>query len=99
MKCSHLNKVAVCSVVLSSLSWAALLLAGEAPLAKLKLPAELTPEQFAEYHALVNPAAHESPWAKIFWQASVWEARQRAAAEGKPILIWSGGGAPPLGVC
>ena len=99
MKCSHLNKVAVCSAVLSSLSWAALLLAGEAPLAKLKVPAELSAEQLAEYLALVKPAEQESPWAKISWQASVWEARQRAAAEGKPILIWSGGGAPPLGVC
>jgi hypothetical protein len=99
MKCSLLNRVAVWSAVLSSVSCAALLLAGEAPLAELKVPAELTSEQFAEYHALVKPAAHESPWAKISWQASVWEARQRAAAEGKPVLIWSGGGAPPLGVC
>ena len=99
MKSSHLNRVGVWSVVLSSVSCAAFLLAGDAPLAKLKVPAELTPEQFAEFHALVKPAAHESPWAKISWQASVWEARQRAAVEGKPILIWSGGGAPPLGVC
>ncbi len=102
MKCSHLNRIGVWSVVLSSVSCAALLLAGdapEAPLAKLKVPAELTPEQFAEFHALIKPAPHESPWAKIPWQASVLEARQRAAAEGKPILIWAGGGAPPLGVC
>jgi hypothetical protein len=62
-------------------------------------PSSLTARQFAEYQTLVRPAADESPWAKISWHASVWEARRQAAAEGKPILIWSGGGSPPLGVC
>jgi hypothetical protein len=65
----------------------------------LNVPLTLTPRQFTSYQALIKPAAHESPWAKISWHASVWEAREQAAAEGKPILIWSGGGSPPLGAC
>jgi hypothetical protein len=68
-------------------------------IAKLDVPTSLNPKQFADYQALIKPAAHESPWAQISWHASVWEARQQAVAEGKPILIWAGGGSPPLGVC
>jgi hypothetical protein len=40
----------------------------------------------------------ESRWMEIDWHPSVWEARQKAAAEGKPIFIMAGsGGAPPAG--
>jgi hypothetical protein len=73
--------------------------AEEIPQGLAASPASLTPQQFAEYQTLIKPAAYESPWAKISWHASVWEARKQAAAEGKPILIWSGGGSPPLGAC
>lgn len=73
--------------------------AEEIPQGLVAFPASLTPRQFAEYQTLIRPAEHESPWAKISWHASVWEARKQAAAEGKPILIWSGGGSPPLGAC
>jgi len=86
------------SLVLSLASSANSLLA-ESAIENLNVPATLPPQQFADFHALINPAADESPWAKISWHASVWEARKQAAAEGKPILIWSGGGSPPLGVC
>lgn len=69
------------------------------PSIKLPFPVELSAEQFTRYQTLIRPAAHELPWVKISWHASVWEARKQAAAEGKPILIWAGGGSPPLGVC
>ena len=62
-------------------------------------PASLNPGQFAGYQTLIKPTADETPWAKISWHASVWEARKLAAAQGKPILIWAGGGSPPLGAC
>ena len=86
------------SLVLSLASLANSLLA-ESPIQNLNVPATLTPQQFGDYQALIKPASHESPWAKISWHASVWEARKQAAAEGKPILIWSGGGSAPLGAC
>jgi hypothetical protein len=58
-------------------------------------PAEpIKPEQFARLHALIRPAAGEEKWTEIPWLASLWEARQRAAAAGKPILLWEMDGHP-----
>ena len=54
----------------------------------------LTPQQFEKLHALIKPAAGEEKWATIPWQTSLWEARKRAAAEGKPILLWEMDGHP-----
>lgn len=98
MSCSKLNIFLALSVVLSQASSATSLLAGS-PIENLNVPATLTSQQFAEFLTLIKPAAHEMPWAKLSWHASVREAREQAAAEGKPILIWSGGGSPPLGAC
>lgn len=50
-------------------------------------------------HKLVKPQPGESLWMQIPWLTSVWEARQKAAAEGKPIFIWAGSGGGPVGVC
>ena len=60
---------------------------------------ELSPDQYELLQKLIKPTVGESRWEKIDWLVSVHEARKRAAEEGKPILIWSGGGAPPLGGC
>jgi hypothetical protein len=54
----------------------------------------LNPEKFAQLHALIKPQPQEEQWAKIPWLVSLWEARQRAAAEGKPILLWEMDGHP-----
>lgn len=59
----------------------------------------LTVEQFATLHDLIKPQRGESKWAEVPWFLSVHEARKKAAAEGKPIFIWAGGGAPPIGIC
>src|SRR5215471_18106176 len=49
-------------------------------------------------HRLIKPQAGESRWMEIDWYPSVWEARQKAALEGKPLFLWAGsGGAPPAG--
>lgn len=58
----------------------------------------LSPERFAQVHGLIKPQTGELRFQEIPWLLSVWEARQKAAAEGKPILIWSGSGGAPLGV-
>lgn len=61
-------------------------------------PRSLTPEQFKKLHWVLKPQTGESRWMEIDWHPSVWEARQKAAAEGKPIFISAGsGGAPPAG--
>ena len=62
-------------------------------------PPPIPSKDFDQVHQLIKPAAAESRWLGMDWLTSVWEARQKAAAEGKPILLWSGGGAPPLGGC
>jgi hypothetical protein len=54
----------------------------------------LHPAKFESLHALIKPAAAEEKWAQIPWLASLWEARQRAAREGKPILLWEMDGHP-----
>jgi hypothetical protein len=54
----------------------------------------IKPDQFAALHALVKPTADEEKWLEVPWMASLWEARQRAAALGKPILLWEMDGHP-----
>ena len=44
--------------------------------------------------ALIKPAAGEEKWEQIPWMASLWQARIKAAAEGKPILLWEMDGHP-----
>lgn len=55
---------------------------------------EFPAEQFDELHALTKPKVEEEQWRAIPWMTSLWEARRRAAAEGKPILLWEMDGHP-----
>lgn len=52
------------------------------------------PAQFDSLHALIKPNADEQLWTRIPWMTSLWQARQRAAQEGKPILLWEMDGHP-----
>jgi hypothetical protein len=47
----------------------------------------------------IKPQPGESRWLEIPWFLDVHEARQKAAAEGKPLFIYSGGGATGIGPC
>ena len=51
-------------------------------------------KSFRELHSLIKPKPTEEAWTRIPWMTSLWEARQRAAAEGKPILLWEMDGHP-----
>jgi hypothetical protein len=62
-------------------------------------PGPIPPEQFTTLHKLIKPQPGELRFHEIPWLLSVWDARKKAAAEGKPILVWSGAGGSPLGVC
>lgn len=42
----------------------------------------------------IRPAATEDRYAAIPWLTSLWDARQKAAAVGKPILLWEMDGHP-----
>jgi hypothetical protein len=59
---------------------------------------DLTPAQFGKLHALLRPTAKEMRFGAIPWMFDLWEARKKAAAEGKPLLILGASG-NPCGTC
>jgi hypothetical protein len=60
---------------------------------------ELSPSSFTDLQILIKPQPDESLWRHVPWETSLHAARHRAAADGKPLLIWAGGGSAPLGGC
>jgi hypothetical protein len=54
----------------------------------------IAPDQFDKLKAIIKPQADEDKWYQIPWMADLWKARQKAAAEGKPILLWEMDGNP-----
>ena len=50
--------------------------------------------QLDDLLALIKPGRGEDAWDRVPWLASLWEARQRAAAQGKPVLLWEMDGHP-----
>jgi hypothetical protein len=52
-----------------------------------------------QLHAFLKPQPGEARWEQLPWLTSFWKARQKAAAEGKPIFVWWGGAGPPAGHC
>ncbi len=65
----------------------------------LPTPAVIPTDQFVKLNTLIKPQPGELRFHEIPWLIDVWEARKKAAAEGKPILVWSGAGGAPIGVC
>lgn len=59
----------------------------------------LTAEQINRLHQMIKPRPGESRWMEIDWHPSVWEGRQIAAKEGKPLFIWAGSGGAPAAGC
>ena len=69
----------------------------------INAPPPLTEETFAELFATCKPWAHssdglagqsEEPWTEVNWLGELWEGRQLAAREEKPIFIWAMNGHP-----
>jgi hypothetical protein len=54
----------------------------------------IRPEQVAQLQALIKPGRGEDRWAAIPWLTDLWQARQLAARQGKPILLWEMDGHP-----
>jgi len=50
--------------------------------------------KFRQLHALIKPKAAEQNWIRIPWMTGLWDARERAATQGKPILLWEMDGHP-----
>lgn len=62
-------------------------------------PPLITVERFAALHKLIRVQAGEQRFWEAPWTLSISAARQMAAKEGKPILVWGGAGGAPIGVC
>src|SRR5262245_56323655 len=76
-------------------------LAADPAPAKLAAPpaAELTSDTFTALQRQIRPQAGESRWLEISWLLDLHEARRQAAAAGKPLFVYSGGGATGIGAC
>jgi hypothetical protein len=57
-------------------------------------PAAMTDAEFTKLLAAVRPCAGEDEFDKIPWLISIWDAREKAAKAGKPILLWEMDGHP-----
>ena len=55
--------------------------------------------EIEKLHRLIKPRPGESRWMEIDWYPSVWEARQKAAQQGKPLFLWAGSGGAPAAGC
>ena len=57
-------------------------------------PPAIPDGDYAELLRVVPPAEGEDSFADIPWLVSLWDAREKAAKEGKPILLWEMDGHP-----
>ena len=62
-------------------------------------PESIGDAEFDSLHALIKRQPGESRWMEIDWYPTVWEARKKAAAEGKPIFLMAGSGGAPAAGC
>jgi len=54
----------------------------------------LSDEAAARLRKVIRPAEGEDPFDTIPWETSLWDARAKAAADGKPVLLWEMDGHP-----
>ena len=54
----------------------------------------LTAADATKLRALIRPLDGEDPFDAIPWEVSLWDARKKAAAAGKPVLLWEMDGHP-----
>lgn len=66
---------------------------------RAETPQPIGTAEFETLHQMIKPQLGESRWMEIDWYPSVWEARQKAAEEGKPIFLMAGSGGAPAAGC
>lgn len=77
---------ALVMVLLSGSAWAA-------------SPEAAADGDFEKLHTLIKRQPGESRWMEIDWYPTVWEARKKAAEEGKPLFLMAGSGGAPAAGC
>ena len=91
-----MTKLKAAACVLLGLS---LILGGVAPAQPTPGEGNLNADTFAQLRNQIKPQPGESRWMEVPWFLDLHEARQKAAAEGKPLFIYSSGGATGIGAC
>jgi hypothetical protein len=67
-----------------------------APQARADGVPEISAADFERLLADIKPQRGESPWREIPWLTNVTEARQKALAEDKPLVIFTAADGSPL---
>lgn len=76
---------------------AVLLVLGVAPaFARADDVPEISAADFDRLLAAIKPQRGESPWREIPWLTDVTEARRKASAENKPLVIFTAADGSPL---
>jgi hypothetical protein len=57
---------------------------------------EIAAEDFKRLYDQIRPQPGEAPWRDVDWMTSIRGAREKAAAEGKPVLIFTAADGSPL---
>ena len=57
-------------------------------------PPELSPDTFSDLFEICRPRSNEERWTQINWIGELWEGRQMAARQKKPLFIWAMNGHP-----
>jgi hypothetical protein len=74
--------------------WTLCLFGGAIPVMAFHGDDVTAPKDWTALHRLIKPCPEEEKWLQIPWRTQLWEARQEAAAAGKPILLWEMDGHP-----
>jgi hypothetical protein len=86
-------------LVVGSFAWLAPHRLAAEPAANAKPAEPLTADTFAPLQKQIRPQPDESRWLEVPWLLDLHEARRQAAALGKPLFVYSGGGATGIGAC
>ena len=62
-------------------------------------PRSIEDTRFKALHAMIKRQPGESRWMEIDWFPNIWEARQKAAEQGKPLFLMAGSGGAPAAGC
>jgi hypothetical protein len=58
--------------------------------------APIPEDDFERLQQAITPQRGESPWREIAWETNISEARRRATAEDKPMVIFTAADGSPL---
>ena len=64
------------------------------PTAATPVPEQMTAARQTELLKVIRPCEGEDAFDKIAWLTAIHDAREKAAKEGKPILLWEMDGHP-----